>query len=621
MKRALLLLTMLAAPAHAGIITYVQTQPAACSTTRCDALGYPVPRPLETQMPADGFRSYAALQARLADLALTSPSIDRATIGQTLAGRPIYAYVLGAQSETTREGFPRPAMLQNGGIHAREWASPEVVGGIVERFAANENDAALYRYLLDNTRVVLVPSLNVDGFLQTQRFPDRALVTEFTPNGQDPDSVHADPPDWPRDGRMRRKNMNGADEALDENADGMLGTDNNRNNPPYFDSGVQNSDDGRSLVYHGLVAGAELENRALYAAAALGPQARLRLYIDTHSFNRTYFGVETGNARHDRLARTLWQTMNAVTANRYDYAPTPAGMGIGSTDEYFAYASQVPAYTLEIEPGPSGASDYPGAFGVTHDGFILPEAQIARVREELATAAVAGYYRMAGPPVLLTAQIGDSSGVLIYDAHWQKSSDIARQLVVATRSALVAETDYTLRLGFDKPMRVRDAGGVVTQYRGQQATLTPSLALEGIAADGAAFQVPINAPIAGWQNAGYANYQDATYVAQFRIPAGTPLAGARRLTLKVDAQDFTGQALDANPATASDLVSGGWARYEDASGSDTSDSGGADRTQRLIDDGSPPFAPPAARFGGKGGSALPLWLLLWGALALMRRRA
>jgi len=84
-------------------------------------------------------------------------------------------------------------MLQNGGIHAREWQSPEVVTGIMERLFDNQNDQGFYQYLLENNKIILLPSLNVDGFRQTQRFPINAIRSTDV---EDASST-------PRDGRMR----------------------------------------------------------------------------------------------------------------------------------------------------------------------------------------------------------------------------------------------------------------------------------------------------------------------------------------------------------------------------------------------------------------------------------
>jgi len=44
-------------------------------------------------------------------------------------------------------------MLTNGGIHAREWQSPEVATGIIELLALAEDDHHLISYLRDNANI------------------------------------------------------------------------------------------------------------------------------------------------------------------------------------------------------------------------------------------------------------------------------------------------------------------------------------------------------------------------------------------------------------------------------------------------------------------------------------
>ncbi|HEY1078098.1 MAG TPA: M14 family metallopeptidase [Fontimonas sp.] len=620
---ATLLLCACAGGASAQVLTLT-------NTSRQDneiPLGYPVPVPVNSLTPVAGFRSYAALEDRLAALALGA-DIAAVPIGTSLRERAITAYRISDDDALTPEGFAEPAALINGGIHAREWAAPEVVTGLVERFAAERNDGGFYRYLLDSLNLIVVPVLNVDGFLQTQRYPTQTLQSEYAPDLQ---GLSSEPPEYrnyPRDGRLRRKNMRDVDEILCAAsqsgcvADGMFGVDLNRNNDSrYFASGNQNSADPASLLYRGSARGSEPEIQALYAAAALAPRERLRLFSDTHSFGRVLYGVDTGNVRRDALTRTLAERMSAATtgdSNRYRYAPSPVGYGIGSTDEYFGEGDQIPAYTLEIEPVQSSA-EY-GGFGYHHDGFILPASEIERVRRELADAYSLGLYRMAGPPVLLAAQIRRAdSGALVYAAQWQRSSATARTLQVDVREPLQAEVDYRLWLAFSKPMRARNASGNVVAFRGQTAPLAPQITIEGTAAGGSSFSRALTTTDQGWLGSaggapdGALRYKDDAYAIDFRLPASVPLEGATLVNLKVSAQDLSGQALDANPATVLDW-SAGWQRYEDDRGDANSDTGGSDRQQRIVDAGG------GAGGGGGGGGAVDLSALLLGLLAALRRR-
>ncbi|MES0873966.1 M14 family zinc carboxypeptidase [Sinimarinibacterium thermocellulolyticum] len=578
-------------------------------------LGYPVPTVRDDPQPGDGFRSYAALQTRLAMLAAGNPDLRSNLVGRSREQRDIVAWTLGDADDTTPTGTPESAALINGTIHAREWASPEVVVGLIERFAERADDGGLYRYLLDHVNLVVVPVLNVDGFVHTQRTPSVTLESEAgdpIPAGQPPEYAH-----YPRDGRLRRKNLRDVDaDACPMPASGcMNGVDLNRNaDSPFFASGINNSGDPLSIVYHGPAPASEPETLALYAAADLAPRERLRLYVDVHSFGRVFFGVNTGAARRDAITAALVPRMSGATgrgSNRYPYDATPPGVGIGSTDEVFGYGLQIPAYTLEIEPTTREGGTTYGGFGYHHDGFILPQSEIARVRRELADALTLGLYRMAGPPTLIEAEIRELDGArLVYSARWQVQSH-GRVLQTEVAEALVADTAYRLRLVFDKPMRVRDAQNRVVAYAGQTAPLAPSVAIEGLSADGASFREDLGTDAQNWLTTRYA---DDAYALDFTLPASLPLRGARRLNLRVDAQDLSGQALDANPATLVDWDAG-WSGYEDDEGRDDTDRGGADRSQRIIDDGSP----TPGDGGGSGGGAFGALGLLAALIALRRR--
>jgi hypothetical protein len=122
----------------ARIIDWVESAPA--SDPDRIALGYPVPIRVNTPLPFAGFRTYAGLHMRHQDLAATTPWVHPHQIGTTRAGRTIWAYRLGDEDMATPDGFPEQAMLSNGGIHAREWQSPEVTTGIIELLADSPAD-------------------------------------------------------------------------------------------------------------------------------------------------------------------------------------------------------------------------------------------------------------------------------------------------------------------------------------------------------------------------------------------------------------------------------------------------------------------------------------------------
>src|SRR4030095_6031351 len=67
------------------------------------ALGYPVPIPVDSLTPVDGFRSYASLHAQHQFLMTESATGDGVVVGQTVSGRDIWAYLLGDADTRTAD--------------------------------------------------------------------------------------------------------------------------------------------------------------------------------------------------------------------------------------------------------------------------------------------------------------------------------------------------------------------------------------------------------------------------------------------------------------------------------------------------------------------------------------
>ena len=574
----------------ARIVDWVESAPA--SDTKSIALGYPVPQPVDTPLPFDGFRSYAGLHARHQDLAVTTPWVHPVALGETHMGRTIWLYQLGDADRQTERGLAEHAMVTNGGIHAREWQSPEVATGIIELLALGPEDHHLLSYLRENANILVIPVLNVDGFLQTQRFPGRNWL------GTDPD----DPEFSPRDGRMRRKNMLGADQDLVTRDDHLLGVDLNRNNPPYWNTNRQRSSgDPDSLVYHGRAPRSEPEITALNQAVAHGPPARLSMYTDMHSFSQVHFWGRNSNLRLARLTEDLLRLFSdfhrAFPAGKnYAFssaANTPWNDGIGTTDEYFTHTYQVPSWTLEIEPSngaayhsplPGGGADYGGLGRNGHDGFILPEAEIARVRKELAETFAIAYYRQSGPPSITAMDLVDvASGAVVFEAAWD-IVDANRRVQHAFQAQPVQlGRDYLAWIAWDKPMRWR-SNGTVTHLPGQStATLEVQLSLS---ADGDALSTVIGTPQwldqPGTSPVGYRRYRDDAMAFSLRLADDDSNRGRVQertpVALSTDVSDFSGTRGDADPASVARWESGAWSGYEDSDGNDATDRGGADAT-------------------------------------------
>lgn len=528
-------------------------------------LGYPVPIPVDTPEPFDGFRTYSGLFAKHQSIALENDYISGQIVGKTRANRDIWAYMMSDENNLTMYGVKEGAMLINGNIHAREWQTPEVQTGIMELLHANSQDNGLHQYLLENTSIVTIPVNNIDGLLQTQRYPTQNWYGNT--NG-------------PRDGRMRRKNMFNVDEILSTSNDFLFGVDLNRNNNPYWASSNSSSSDVTSIVHHGPSSQSEPETQARIAAANLVDVDQVRIYTDVHSFSQVHFSVRTNNTNRTTLMRNLLSDFSnhhaAFPANVfYQDRPSGPGNGIGSTDEYFAETYQVPSWTLEVEPR-NGGVDYGGFGNNGHDGFILPESEITRVREQLADTFMVAWYGQAGPPSITSIKIllkNDDNdrfdNLVVADFDWDIMPDGTRQLYKNEVDSLIASRSYKLLIQFDKPMRSRNENNEIAHLQGQSGyDLNPTISLN---IDNSNFNVTNG----NWVNAkdnsvlGYKFYKDDTYIAEFTIPANTVTTDGSNLGIAIDVADMVGQKLDANPATIVSWANGQWNNYNDESGADT----------------------------------------------------
>ncbi len=555
------------------------------------ALGFPVPQPVDSSTPLAGFRSYDSLINTLSLQALQSADFSQQQVGSSLNNRPIYAFRFGRSEQAV--------MLQVGGMHAREWASPEAVTHIAERLLTAADDDGLETYLRDQASIILVPVLNPDGFISTQTQPERTRIGEDPDDNRDPSSSPSKDL-TPRDGRMRRKNLRNSDGQLDSSEDTLQGVDLNRNIGPFWSSSSRSSANPDSIVYHGVAESSEPETLALRAASNWLPQEHLRLFIDTHSYGRVYFYNRSGNERLFNITRDLANLIRVVPPRAYSALQEATGVGIGASDEFFAYQRQVPSYTLEIEPGNSQTAEYGGNAGVSHSGFILPEAEVPRMRNEIYAMARLAYYHQMGAAILQAVQVTTvPSGQVVFTASWQNDGS-SRTLQSTQAAALQTGQRYRLQLDFSKPMRWRDAQNRIVAYPGQAAPTAPQLTLQSnrqtATLDSAAGQWLDN------------RYQADRYTLDFELPS--QLGG--RTNLQVAVRDLAGLALDSNPETVLGWADGAWSGLEDEQGM-AGDRGGEDHNISL-DIAGEETAPSAG--GGSGG--LTLWILL--SLVLLRSR-
>ena len=544
-------------------------------------LGYPVPIPVNTMDAFDGFRSYEGLFAKHQSMALNNPNITGHIVGQTHFNRDIWSYVLSDENNLTKYGVKEGAMLINGNIHAREWQSPEVLTGIIELLDENSQDLSLHQFLLENTTIVALPVNNVDGLLQTQRFPDQNWLNVLGDNR-------------PRDGRMRRKNMLNVDENLSTQNDYLLGVDLNRNNNPFWATSNSSSPIMSELTYHGASAQSEPETRARLNAANLVDADQVRIYTDVHSFTMAHLSVQTNNQSRNilqaRLLLDFTQHHRAFPAskNYVNDSSSGPGSGIGSTDEFFATVYEVPSWTLEIEPTFfGGGTDYGGFGRNIHDGFILPEAEITRVREQLAQSFMVVWYGQAGPPSITELKIVEKqTGAVVYDSGWDIQDNGVRQLLVDEIDSILPGEEYSLIVSFDKPMRIRDENGQTVHLQGQVTNPNVFPLNPNITANISGDFLDLDLSNGHWLNQktadvfSYKYYKDDTYSVDFSIPVDVTIDEESRLSWSIDVADMILQKLDADPATVVTWADGQWQNYENSNGQ-LSISGGRDSSYSM----------------------------------------
>jgi hypothetical protein len=508
---------------------------------------------------------------RFDDLWMELEHIDRVDAGASRTGREIAAYRFSSEEDTTPEGTLKSAAFIEGGVHANEWASPEVVAAIFEWLALERDTDVVLRYLLENTVTLVHPLTNPDGFIQTQVYYDSTV------NGDGAGRSG-------RDGRMRRKNLRGADENLETLDDHLFGIDLNRNHFHGFgeaggEAGAPSaSDDPTSLFYSGLEPGTEPESQALYVAgdfARVAGEDRIRFYAAFHSVGPLYFMLETENEVHGRVQTRVYEAMrDAIAATTGINYPMRTVGPIGATAQRFQKLQGCVAYGPEIR-GRAGSPN----------GWILPDADIDEIRGEHVEATRAGLYFMAGPPALLEVAIHDAADIeagpsipVYRETRVYNLETDAREQQVLDDRPLLAGKEYVAVLRFNKPMRLLDAEiGEATVLPGQ-ADVALSVRLGTIASgknsrwifDGAG------------EPLGYRRYPGDTVHVTLDLSEIEPCGAPPELAVFVG--DLVGQALDADPRTVADWSAQAWVDYETVEGVEGID-GGSDSLAEVQTDG------------------------------------
>lgn len=193
------------------------------------------------------YRTLDEINARMTLLAATYPQfVTTVTIpNATIEGRSIRGIRFTGPSQPGNPASTRPAMLLFGAEHAREWISPMTVMFIADQMLERYATDGRVRAMMDNTETIIIPVMNVDGYLHT----------------------------WSTE-RLWRKNRR-------NNGGGAFGVDNNRNWG--YQWGGQGADTSPSSdIYRGASPFSEPETVAMRDFIIANP--RIAASIDYHSY-------------------------------------------------------------------------------------------------------------------------------------------------------------------------------------------------------------------------------------------------------------------------------------------------------------------------------------------------
>ncbi|MHA7814331.1 MAG: M14 family zinc carboxypeptidase [Phycisphaerales bacterium] len=206
------------------------------------------------------YKQFADIISYFNNIAAVHPGIaTMRDVGDSLMGNDVYALTLTGPDTPGNAAEDRPVVLWNGTQHAREWVSPMTVTYIASKLADDYGSDQRVTDIINNTRIVIVPVVNPDGYLYS----------------------------W-SDERFWRKNLR-------NNGNGTTGVDLNRN-WGYEWGGLGASDFSGDDTYHGPTPFSEPETQVL-RDLSLSYGDDLVAHIDYHTYSQLIlwpFGYDDG---------------------------------------------------------------------------------------------------------------------------------------------------------------------------------------------------------------------------------------------------------------------------------------------------------------------------------------
>lgn len=308
----------------------------------------------------DDYKDLAAISDHLDAIIALRPDIaSRFDVGQSLENRTIFGVRIDSPT-TGPLGTIKPVLYLHATQHAREWVAPMTVMYIAEQLVSGHGTDAAATALLDKFTVIIVPVVNVDGYVYT-------WTTE-------------------RYWRKNRKN----------NGNGTFGVDLNRNWGFQWGSDNGSSGNGSNETYRGTAPFSEPETTVLRANIIETPGVVAS--FDVHTYGQLILSPWGYTATppsiisyFDKYGKVIQGAIKGVNGKSFVYGPTYTKLypvSGGNTDWWFGDRNVI-NWTLELRGGsfsppatdilPSGREIYAGllAFGdafcradVNRDTFV-----------------------------------------------------------------------------------------------------------------------------------------------------------------------------------------------------------------------------------------------------------
>jgi hypothetical protein len=502
----------------------------------------------------NSFYTYPQIESKLASWRKTynvdhNPSLIKVTsIGKSWEGRDIYAMKISHNAE--RNDRDKPDVLLIGGIHASEWIGIETMMYFAERLLTGYGEDDYITYILDNAEIWIVPVVNPDGFVYSQKKGD---------------DKH----------RLWRKNRRPL-------KDGGIGVDLNRSfphrwrlsadRPDSVADDIGGSDNPDSRFYRGAAdpsnphkrAIVEKETRALINLVD-NPRHNFLMAIDYHSYCEKIFyppsysrelpskDMETFRHIAEGMAELINRQRGKVRGGLFRGLLTPENryealqsgrfyteVCTGTSIDFFYETRGLIALGVELSPGFSLANYRNGK------GYKISAKEIVPVGEENFPAMLMAVDWAIGPARMERITVRQA-GKTAYEAHWNASGEIVDS---AGNSAITGKVDVALV--FSKPVVLHPRYALVRNGVGVR-----NVSLVG--PEGTAFN---SSGPGKWSRT---SYQNDTFTVSINVPEAT---GDRfkfdLAAFNIALRDSNGFDLDLEPGTRAVYVTGEglWINYE-----------------------------------------------------------